>query len=106
MLWRYLCNRQLGGVRFNRQAKVGPFICDFAARGIKLIIEVDGGQHAIQAEQDESRTNFLKRRGYRVLRFWNNDVLENMDGVLATIERVLRDMPSPGPSRKAGGEEK
>ncbi len=104
-LWRHLRNRQLRGVRFNRQVPIGPFICDFAARSAKLIIELDGGQHAVRTDEDESRSRFLCRKGYRILRFWNNDVLENMEGVLAVIESALSNTPSPNPSRIAGGEE-
>ena len=104
-LWAHLRNRQVQGTRFNRQVPIGPFICDFAARTLKLIIELDGGQHAVRTAQDDRRSEFLVSRGFRVLRFWNNDVLENVDGVLAVIERALHDMPSPNPSRNAGGEE-
>jgi very-short-patch-repair endonuclease len=97
---QYIRNRQLCGTRFNRQVPIGPFICDFAARSAKLIIELDGGQHAVRTLEDERRTRFLAGRGYRVLRFWNNDVLWNVEGVLTMIEEALRDRPSPNPSRK------
>jgi very-short-patch-repair endonuclease len=103
-LWAHLRNRQLADTRFNRQVPIGPFIGDFVARTAKLIIELDGGQHAVRTAADNRRTEFLVSRGYRVLRFWNNDVLENMDGVLAVIEGALLNRPSPGPSRSAGGE--
>ena len=99
-LLQYIRNRQLCGTRFNRQVPIGPFICDFAARSAKLIIELDGGQHAVRTLEDERRTRFLAGRGYRVLRFWNNDVLWNVEGVLTMIEEALRDRPSPNPSRK------
>jgi very-short-patch-repair endonuclease len=98
-LWQHIRNRQLSGTRFNRQVPIGPFICDFAARTAKLIIELDGGQHADRTVEDERRTRFLISRGYRVLRFWNHDVLENVDGVLSLIEVASKDMPSPDPSR-------
>ena len=104
LLWRYLRNRQLGDVRFNRQVPIGPFICDFAARTPKLVIELDGGHHALSADYDSQRTIFLERQGYRVIRFWNNDVLMNTQGVLTLIEEALKDRPSPSPSRSAGGE--
>ena len=84
---------------------IGPFICDFVARTPKLIIELDGGQHALRTGEDERRTKCLESRGYRVLRFWNNDVLQNTDGVLRVISATLKDIPSPDPSRNAGGEE-
>ena len=99
-LWTRLSARQVAGTRFNRQFPVGPFICDFVSRGAKLIVEADGGQHAERMEADARRTAYLESRGYRVIRFWNNDVLENTDGVLETIRRILLDMPSPSP---AGG---
>jgi very-short-patch-repair endonuclease len=103
-LWQHIRNRRLAGTRFNRQVPIGPFICDFAARAPKLVIELDGGQHAVRIVEDERRTRFLMSRGYRLLRFWNNDVLENVDGVLEVIALALRDSPSPNPSRDAGGE--
>ena len=101
-LWAALSARKTAGVRFNRQVQIGPFSCDFVARSIKLVIEVDGGQHADDSA-DKARTRFLEARGYRVIRFWNNDVLGNLDGVVAEIERVLADRPSPNPSRKREG---
>ena len=100
-LWRAICNRQLNGVRFNRQVPIGPFICDFVARTPKLIIEVDGGQHAIEAAADIRRTRFLEERGFRVIRFWNNEVLENIEGVVEAVVQALKNMPSPTPP--AGG---
>jgi very-short-patch-repair endonuclease len=102
-LWQHIRNRQLSGTRFNRQVPIGPFICDFAARTRKVIIELDGGQHAERIVEDERRTRFLASRGYRVLRFWNNDVLENVEGVLTTIQAALNDRASPGPSRMREG---
>ena len=104
-LWLHLCNRQLGGIRFNRQVPIGPFICDFVARTSKLIVELDGGQHSSNVAADKKRTTFLEQQGYCVLRFWNNDVLENVEGVIRVIEGALSDRPSPNPSRNAGGEE-
>jgi very-short-patch-repair endonuclease len=102
-LWSHIKNRQLAGIRFNRQVPIGPFICDFVARSIKLVIELDGGQHALARDADQRRTTYLERSGYSVLRFWNNDVLENSEGVVGVIERALANSPSPSPSRQAGG---
>jgi len=102
-LWQALSARKLAGARFNRQVKIEPFICDFVARTPKLIVEIDGGQHAVQVEEDASRTRHLESKGYRVIRFWNNDVLSNLDGVVAEIERVLAGLPSPSPSRNREG---
>ena len=104
-LWQAISARKVAGVRFNRQVPVGPFICNFVARSIRLVIEVDGGQH--DASVDADRTSFLEQRGYRVLRFWNNDVLGNREGVAGKIGRVIGEMsshmPSPAPSRTREG---
>jgi very-short-patch-repair endonuclease len=104
LLWQRIRNRQLGGIRFNRQVSIGPYICDFVARTPKLIIELDGGQHSSTGSRDAERTTFLQQRGYRVLRFWNNEVVDNVEGVLMVIGEALFDSPSPDPSRRAGGE--
>jgi very-short-patch-repair endonuclease len=103
-LWSAISARKVAGVRFNRQVPIGPYICDFVARGPRVVVEVDGGQHDWQADADRNRTRFLEGQGYRVLRFWNNDVLTNLDGVVARLGQMLRDLPSPNPSRAAGGE--
>ena len=102
-LWRRLSNRQLAGTRFNRQVPIGPFICDFVARTPKLVIEVDGGQHTAEKSNDAARTRFLSAQGYRVLRFWKDDVLGNVEGVLIVIEKALANTPSPDPSREREG---
>jgi very-short-patch-repair endonuclease len=102
-LWVRLAARQVAETRFNRQFPIGPFICDFVSRTAKLVVEVDGGQHAMQAEADARRTAYLKSKGYRIIRFWNNDVLENTDGVVQTIEHILLNSPSPSPSRRREG---
>jgi very-short-patch-repair endonuclease len=101
ILWRAISARKISNIRFNRQVPIGPFICDFAARSIGLVIEVDGGQH-IEAI-DANRTRYIETQGYRVIRFWNNDVLGNLDGVIEEIARVIADMPSPDPSRSREG---
>ncbi len=103
-LWTQLSARKIAGVRFNRQFPVGPFICDFVSRTAKLVIEVDGGQHAVDVEKDKARTAYLEAQGFRVIRFWNNDVLDRIEGVVGEIEGVLADMPSPNPSRKREGD--
>ena len=81
---------------------MGPFIVDFASRKTKLVIELDGGQHDWQQASDTARTRRIEAAGYRVLRFWNNDVLGNLEGVLAEIQRALP--PTPDPSPQGGGE--
>jgi len=105
LLWDKLRSRQLLGVRFNRQVPIGPYIADFVSRSEKLIIELDGGQHAWQVERDRKRTHYLEALGYRVIRFWNNEVIENIEGAVSVIERALRDNPSPSPSREREGDE-
>jgi very-short-patch-repair endonuclease len=88
-LWFALRDRQLDGAKFRRQMPVGSYIVDFVCVDRKLIIELDGGQHTGTAAYDDRRTRSLARRGYRVVRFWNNDVIENLDGVLSTIQQAL-----------------
>ena len=88
-LWARLRFKQLDGFRFRRQQPIGPFVVDFFCPQVKLIIEIDGGQHAADLERDERRTRWLEARGYRVIRFWNNDVLGNTDGVLVAIQQAL-----------------
>jgi very-short-patch-repair endonuclease len=89
LLWQHLRRRQLAGWKFRRQHAVGPFIVDFVCVARKLIVEVDGGQHASDVGQDEKRSRYLSKEGYRILRFWNNDVLKEIDGVLEIIAREL-----------------
>ncbi len=93
-LWLHLRNRMLGGFKFRRQFPVGPYIADFVCIDRKLIVELDGGQHA-DNPADERRTRFLELRGYRVIRFWNPDVLSNTDGVLEMILLELQKAPHP-----------
>ena len=88
-LWRQLRARQLQGYKFRRQHPVGRDITDFCCLDAKLIIELDGGQHADQQAQDEQRTTALKIEGFTVLRFWNNEIFENLDGVLEVIAKRL-----------------
>jgi very-short-patch-repair endonuclease len=82
LLWNRLRNRQLENCKFRRQQAVGPYITDFLCLEPKLVIELDGGQHSTQMEQDEQRTRYLQSLGYRVLRFWNHEVLRKTDAVL------------------------
>jgi very-short-patch-repair endonuclease len=103
-----LRNRQLSGAKFRRQQPIGPFIADFVCHDRRLIIEADGGQHA-DSIADKRRTSFLESKGYRVLRFWNNDILNNLDGVAQVIASALSTPhpaqaapESPSPSRGEG----
>ena len=102
-LWQRL--RALpGAAHFRRQATIGSYFADFACHTNRLVIEIDGGQHADSAS-DGRRTDYLNALGYRVLRFWNNDVLGNIDGVLETIIDALRvapPTPDPSPPRERG----
>jgi very-short-patch-repair endonuclease len=86
-LWQALRNRRLNGYKFRFQHSLGPFVVDFACLDANLIIEVDGGQH--NDEIDAQRTAFLEAKGFRILRFWNHDVLTNRDGVLVVIQAAL-----------------
>jgi very-short-patch-repair endonuclease len=98
-LWHALRNRQLNGFKFKRQAPFGPYITDFVCVEARLIVEADGGQRAGQAEADSVRTKYFEEGGYRVMRFWNNDILQNLEGVLQTIASELAEKtPSPQPS--------
>jgi very-short-patch-repair endonuclease len=83
-LWRLLRSRQLDSVKFRRQVPVGKYIVDFVCHERRLVVEADGGQHVENAGDDE-RDRWLRVAGYRVLRFWNNDVLKNSSGVLQAI---------------------
>ncbi len=88
VLWNRIRNRQIDGHKFVRQEPIANYICDFVCRERLLIVEVDGGQHSDSAA-DRTRDSRLAEDGYRVLRFWNNDVLGNLEGVLATIQTEL-----------------
>jgi very-short-patch-repair endonuclease len=93
----------VAGARFNRQFPIGPYICDFVSRGERVVIEVDGDTHAHSVESDRIRTRFLESQGYRVIRVWNNDIMENLEGVIERIVQTLANRPSPDPSRKREG---
>ena len=90
-LWSKLNSLQLGGVKFRRQHPIGPYIVDFVSLDSKLVIEIDGGQHNYSSveKRDELRTEWLTKEGYQVLRFWNNDVLNNTEGVVESIKAAL-----------------
>jgi very-short-patch-repair endonuclease len=106
-IWARLRDRRLLGVKVARQVPIGPYIVDFCCRERKLIVELDGGQHAAHADYDGGRTEFLQALGYRVLRFWDNDALANTDGGLQRIAEALsataaRPSPRPSPQRGEG----
>jgi len=99
-LWKRLRKKQILGYKFRRQHPLGNYILDFVCLEARLVIEVDGSQHSNDEYYDEKRTRYLDRSGFRVLRFWNNEVLEDPDSVLEIIYRELeRDiLPPPGSS--------
>lgn len=90
LLWSRLRGSQLEGRRFVRQYEIGNAVADFACRGAKLVVELDGGQHARAIEEDAARTRRIELHGYSVIRFWNSDVMANPDGVLEEIRRTLQ----------------
>jgi very-short-patch-repair endonuclease len=113
LLWRHLRNRELDGWKFRRQYPVGSFIVDFICLEKNLVIEVDGGPHAENEAQDIQRSAYLNRMGYRVFRFWNNQVMKETEGVLEAILAILailgntnQNSPSPQPSPPLGEREK
>jgi len=89
-LWQRLRRRQLDGCKFRHQASIGPYVVDFLCVERRLIVEVDGGQHDVRREADERRTTDLEVRGFRVIRVWNNEALQNTDGVVEFILQHLR----------------
>jgi very-short-patch-repair endonuclease len=101
-LWAALRGRRFLATKFRRQHSIGPYIADFACVAAHLVIELDGGQHADAITYDERRSAFMAERGWRILRFWNAEVLTNIDGVLRMIEHALPPdgdrHPHPGPA--------
>lgn len=100
-LWRRLRHRQLCGCRFRRQQPLGPYVVDFACLERRLVVEIDGSQHLVQAAADARRTEWLRAQGFTVLRFWNNEVLLEIDAVL---ERIRLCLAASGDLHAAGGD--
>ena len=94
-LWYRLRGHRFDGHKFKRQVPVGRYVVDFACLGRKLVVEVDGGQHA-DNQRDAVRDSYLQNEGFRVLRFWNNDILTNLDGV---AEAIAKELSTPHPAR-------
>ncbi|HET7729541.1 MAG TPA: DUF559 domain-containing protein [Usitatibacter sp.] len=88
-LWYRLRAGRFNGIKFRRQVPLGVYVVDFLCEQARLVVEVDGGQHAERVAQDQERTQWLEARGYRVVRFWNDEVLTNMEGVLEVLEASL-----------------
>ncbi len=84
-LWQNLRSRQMNGYKFRRQAPIGKYIVDFLCKEAKLVVELDGSQHCLQEEHDQRRTDYLISHGYRVVRYWNNQVLQEGEAVLEDI---------------------
>ncbi len=89
-LWACLRGNKLGGFNFRRQHALGPYIADFCSPQLRLVIELDGSQHREHEEYDEERTRYLESQGYRVIRFWNDQVLNDLEGVLKAIISAMR----------------
>ena len=101
-IWNFLKNRNLGGFKFRRQHPIPPYTVDFICLERRLIVELDGGQHLEQAAYDAGRTAFLESKGFRVIRFWDDEALIQTEGVL---EEILRGLTAPHPNPlPAGGE--
>jgi very-short-patch-repair endonuclease len=96
LLWSRLRARQVSGAKFRRQVWLAGYIADFLCAEARLVIELDGGQHALHVERDVLRTAALAGEGYRVLRFWNHEVIDNLEGVMATIAQALPLPPGEG----------
>ena len=105
ILWRHLRMRQVGGCKFRRQRPIGSYIVDFVCLEKKLIVELDGGQHAEQHRYDTSRDRWLNIQGYEELRFWNDQVLTKIEDVKEAIYRALTE-PPPSSSPEAGEDSK
>ena len=101
-LWKHLRQKQLDGIHFRRQVPIGPYFADFLSHQHKLIIELDGGQHGSpdQIDYDEERRAHLNNQGFKVLRFWNNDVMSNLEGVLTSIRVAIKERDRLPPPEK------
>ena len=103
LLWHHLRDRRLAGYKFRRQRPIGTYFADFACLESALVVELDGGQHVEQAVYDDERTRFIESQGFRVLRFWNNDVLTQTPVVLEQILLACQGPhPHPNPLPHAG----
>jgi very-short-patch-repair endonuclease len=102
LVWSRLRAHRLLGWKFKRQQPIGRYIVDFVCFDAKLVVELDGGQHADALDEDAIRDAWLGSQGFTVLRFWNNDVLSNLDGVFMTITAQLPPSPQPSPTRGEG----
>ena len=101
-LWKHLRAKQIEGQKFRRQEPIGRYIVDFVCHEKRIVVEVDGGQHSTDKVRDNKRDKWLEEQGYKVLRFWNNEVLTNIKGVLEVIRKSCLNHPplAPLPSRE------
>ena len=90
--WKKIRGKQLLGMKFRRQVPIGPYIVDFVCFEKKIVIELDGGQHQEQIERDQKRDIFFRDQGYKVFRFWDNEVFENIEGVLEIIQKCYENI--------------
>ncbi|MCX5860053.1 MAG: DUF559 domain-containing protein [Proteobacteria bacterium] len=102
-LWNQLKAKRMGGLKFRRQQPIGKYIVDFVSFEKLIVIELDGGQHAIEKEKDIERDEWLRREGFKVLRFWDNEIFKNMEGIMEIIEKNCLS-PSPSSPPLKGGE--
>ena len=101
-VWQMLRAHRTNGHKFRRQVPIGRYIADFVCHDARLVVEIDGGQHDCSSPREAGRSSFLQTQGYRVLRFWNNEVLANPDGVHETIVNALAASPPPCPPPSRG----
>ena len=90
-MWRELRDQQLGGAKFRRQHPIGPYIVDFCCLERRVVVELDGGQHAVRSASDQRRDRWFETQGYQVLRIWNHEVMANIEGALRRILEVIGD---------------
>ena len=103
ILWKYLRAKQLNNLKFKRQQPIGRYIVDFVCFEKYMVIEIDGGQHSLEKSKDNERDEYLKSQCFNVLRFWNNEVLTNIEGVLEIIKNELLNHPPLSPPIEGGG---
>jgi very-short-patch-repair endonuclease len=106
LLWNKLRGKQVEGLKFRRQQAIDHYIVDFVCLQKRVIIELDGGQHALEGCKDSERDNSLRKNGFEVVRFWDNEVLQNIEGVLEVIRSKCLDHPPLNPLPSREGEEK
>lgn len=102
LLWRHLSRKQLENTKFRRQQPIGNYIVDFVSFEKKIIVELDGGQHDVKINRDKTRDEWLENQGFKVLRFWNNEVFSNTTGVLEVIRENILSHPPLSPPIKGG----